>query len=340
MSASITPHCPVCNSKNKLSKCAGCKVVPYCSKEHQVAHHNSHKAACNAIQRAQKNLDREEQALRSHPGDMFMPTNVFEDAVGHFWGIHETRDYMRARYALIEALLKVKQFDAVQAAFDHIMDILRLCRSDNMGVRSQAPALFLRLGKDQECYDFIKWWSTTGERDDYDWGDMDMPYLDLKGEDVFEPVDLYTEEFHDLGHTVAITLLKIKLLLDVKALHSSTVIGEVIPQEVLDNIRGQLVTRTVIIEHKDIMEGKDHAPLIEKLESQVEELFKSVNSTNKFFWPALLNPRSNLTARPSHYSPGTKEHMQLTLQFTYDAWAETPGAIDIIRDLVKKGAEN
>jgi hypothetical protein len=33
------------------------------------------------------------------------------------------------------------------------MDMLRLCRRDTLEVRDHNPALFLRLGKDQECYD-------------------------------------------------------------------------------------------------------------------------------------------------------------------------------------------
>jgi hypothetical protein len=50
------------------------------------------------------------------------PPNIFEEGVGHFWGIHETRPYMRARYGLVESLLKIKTSLAVQAALDHALD--------------------------------------------------------------------------------------------------------------------------------------------------------------------------------------------------------------------------
>ncbi|KAH6669057.1 hypothetical protein B0J14DRAFT_156265 [Halenospora varia] len=333
MSTSLVPHCPVCNKKENLLRCQGCKVMLYCGREHQISDRNRHKSACNSIKKAHNELNRQEQELRSHPGDMFMPANVFEDAVGSFWGIHETRPYMRARYALVESLLKVQQYDAVKAAFDHIMDLLRLCRGDNMGVRSQAPALFLRLGKDQECYDFIKWWCTTGNQGDYDWGDMNLPYLDLNGEDVFESPELFIRKWADLGHAVAVALLKVKLLLDVKMLKNATVVGEKVPAEILDNIRNQLVTRTVIFERKEIMEAQDLEPLIKKLEGQVEELYAGVTNLNKFFWQGLLNPDRHLSALPSAYSHGSVEEMQLVLKYTYAAWIETPGAVDIIRDL-------
>ena len=86
-----------------------------------------------------------------------------EENRGHFWGILETRTYMRYRYALVEALLKIDTYAAVLAAHDHLMEMLYLCRGDNMGVRDTVPALKLRLRRDQECYDFLKWWYTTGQ---------------------------------------------------------------------------------------------------------------------------------------------------------------------------------
>jgi len=81
---------------------------------------------------------------------------------------------MRARYGLVESLLKIKTHAVVKATSDYIIDMLRICRSDNIGVRGLAPALFLRLEKDQQCYDFLKWYHTTGESPTYDWGDMDL----------------------------------------------------------------------------------------------------------------------------------------------------------------------
>ncbi len=96
-------------------------------------------------------MSQEEQKLRDHPGDWMMAANAFESSVGHFWGITLTREYMRARYALVEALGKVNTRDAVQAQLDHLLDMLRLCRGDNMGVRYLVPHLMLRLNQDQEC---------------------------------------------------------------------------------------------------------------------------------------------------------------------------------------------
>jgi hypothetical protein len=65
----------------------------YCSREHQVAHREAHKTACKDVSRARKECER-----GNTPDDGYSWGNAFETAVGHFWGIHETRDYMRARF--------------------------------------------------------------------------------------------------------------------------------------------------------------------------------------------------------------------------------------------------
>lgn len=330
-------YCKVSSIDSNLSLCQACRVVHYCGRDHQVAHRDDHKQACNAIKKRQKALDLEKTKLRSNPGDFMTPPNLFEEQVGHFWGILETRGYMRARYALVEALLKIKTYAAVAAAQRHIMDLLRLCRSDNMGVRDLLPALDLRLGKDQECYDICKWYATTGQESNYDWGNMDNPFLDVKNADVFEPpLQDFLSEYGDLSHGVAITLLKIRLLMDARTLQNSSMLSDKVPQEILDSVRDQLMSGSVIAENKSIMNAKDNTLLIEMMELQVDDLYTAVKKTNKYFWPALLKPGKHLTARPEAYSHGSSAQMQITLQHSFDAWMETPGAIDVVRELVKR----
>lgn len=155
-------------------------------------------------------MEEEEQTLINHPGHILMDPAPFVNSVGHFWGILETRDYMRARFSLANTMELIPTVESTEAQLEHYMDMLRLCRSDNMGVRYIVPGLMLRLNKDQECYDFIKWWATMN---DYDWDDMDSPYLDIKNADVFENMDGF-DNFLEFHHSVCLILLKIKLLLD------------------------------------------------------------------------------------------------------------------------------
>nr|RBQ87924.1 hypothetical protein FVER53263_13532 [Fusarium verticillioides] len=94
---------------------------------------------------------------------------------------------MQARHDYITAILNVRTGEAVEIALEGSLDMLRLCRGDNLGVRSQIPALYLRLGRDQEAYGFIKWYAAKGDSM-YNWSDMSLPFLDLEGEGAFEAV--------------------------------------------------------------------------------------------------------------------------------------------------------
>ncbi|MCJ1465302.1 hypothetical protein MMC07_003919 [Pseudocyphellaria aurata] len=326
----LTPCCQLCSTSENLLRCSKCKVARYCSRNHQLSDWPQHRSACKAINTCQARLDHQEQELRNQPdGDMFEPANVFEEHVGHFWGLYHTRPYMRARYALVEAILKIRTYDAVVAALGHVMDCLRLCRSDNMGVRDFVPALLLRLGRDQECYDFVKWYATTGNESDYDWGDMDEPFLDIKDADVLESPQYLCGKYTQLGQPVSTTLMKIRLLLAARAgaqewdgLRSSQIFnqleGEAIQNGTGDNAREPLEVIEVL------------------LKSHVTMLHQAVVNSNKYFWPALISPERHLDARPEYYSSGSEAEMQLVLQRHHDAWRESPGALEVIKAIIDK----
>ena len=58
--------------------------------------------------------------------------DAFEENEGHFWGILETRPYMRARAALADCLWDMGEREDAVA---HWRDMLRLCPGDNLGIR-------------------------------------------------------------------------------------------------------------------------------------------------------------------------------------------------------------
>lgn len=136
-----------------------------------------------------------------------------------------------------EPILNIKTSDAVKSAAEHVRDILRLCRSDNMGVRDILPSIYLRLGRDQDAYDFIKSSETTGFSSDYDFGDLNLPYLNIVDADVFESPHYLYGEFPTLAALVCVTLLKIRLLLDLVALMNAGCLARRLPQELLDRIK-------------------------------------------------------------------------------------------------------
>ncbi len=65
-------------------------------------------------------------------GERALGPDAFRDAVGDFWGLLETRPYMRARMGLAQALWTAGRRDE---AVQHAREMLRLNPGDNQGVR-------------------------------------------------------------------------------------------------------------------------------------------------------------------------------------------------------------
>ncbi|MFC1961144.1 hypothetical protein ACFLYO_10585 [Chloroflexota bacterium] len=79
-------------------------------------------------------------------GERALGPEAFDEAVGHFWGILETRPYMRARAGLAWCL---SQMGEEQQAIAHYADLLRLNPSDNQGNRYLLADLLLASGDDE-----------------------------------------------------------------------------------------------------------------------------------------------------------------------------------------------
>ena len=62
-----------------------------------------------------------------------------EECIGDFWGILETRPYMRLRHRYLQALLECGRFGMAKQECE---ELLRLCENDNMGVRYQLMHLY------------------------------------------------------------------------------------------------------------------------------------------------------------------------------------------------------
>ena len=56
----------------------------------------------------------------------------FQDCMGDFWGVLETRPYMRLRHSYLELLI---QCGMMGKAVNEAEELLRLCEGDNLGIR-------------------------------------------------------------------------------------------------------------------------------------------------------------------------------------------------------------
>jgi tetratricopeptide (TPR) repeat protein len=71
----------------------------------------------------------------------------FQRAAGHFWGILETRPYMRAREGLAHTLWTLGRRDE---AVGHLQEMLRLNPNDNQGLRYTLAGFLLNLDRDAD----------------------------------------------------------------------------------------------------------------------------------------------------------------------------------------------
>ena len=80
-------------------------------------------------------------------GERALGPAPFEEDVGHFWGLLETRPYMRARAALAETLWAL---DRREEAVEHQRELLRLNPNDNQGLRYRQAEWLLWLDRYDE----------------------------------------------------------------------------------------------------------------------------------------------------------------------------------------------
>lgn len=81
-------------------------------------------------------------------GERAVGPRTFEEEVGHFWGLVQTRPYMRARFGLAQTLHALNRMDE---AIGHCCELLRLNPNDNQGVRLVLLPLLLELGHDEDA---------------------------------------------------------------------------------------------------------------------------------------------------------------------------------------------
>ena len=86
-------------------------------------------------------------------GEMAIGQKAFKNDVGHFWGILETRPYMRARAGLAECL---RAEGKPEEAVEHYWDMLRLNPNDNQGIRDLLMPCLIDLGRDKDAEKLFK----------------------------------------------------------------------------------------------------------------------------------------------------------------------------------------
>ncbi|KAI1070902.1 hypothetical protein LB507_011016 [Fusarium sp. FIESC RH6] len=234
----------------------------------------------------------------------------------------------------MSSILNVRTGEAVEAAIRHALEMLRLCRGDNRGVRSYVPALYLRLGRDQEAYDFIKWHATVPD-EKYEWNNPDSPYLDLHDQDAFEPVFEKTY-YYNVAFTVALTLIKIRLMKDLESLQDFLQKNPGASEEARRTHLEEEAMSDILLKRTQNVAHNDYRELIAQLKNQIKQLYEKVKKDNPHFWPGVQNPMLYAYDVPTIYTPGSREEAVLIFRQSWYSWAETEPAITYIRGIISQ----
>ena len=92
-------------------------------------------------------------------GERALGKKVFKEDVGYFWGLLETRPYMRARANLAQCLWETGQR---KEAVEHYLDLLRLNPNDNQGIRDLLMPCLIELGRDEDAEKLFKQFEEDG----------------------------------------------------------------------------------------------------------------------------------------------------------------------------------
>ena len=86
-------------------------------------------------------------------GERVLGEEFFEKEAGNFWGILETRPYMRARIGLAQCLTELGQ---IEEAAQHYRELLRLNPNDNQGARDFLLICLLEMNENDEAEQLLK----------------------------------------------------------------------------------------------------------------------------------------------------------------------------------------
>ncbi len=86
-------------------------------------------------------------------GERALGAKAFTDNAGHFWGILETRPYMRARAGLAQCLWELGRREE---AIGHYWDMLSLNPGDNQGIRYLLAVCLLEIGEVKALQELLR----------------------------------------------------------------------------------------------------------------------------------------------------------------------------------------
>lgn len=199
-----------------------------------------------------------------------------------FWTRANNQTYIKACMTLVNAVAKIDSRAALETKLHLCMSLLNLAGSDGIGLRDEVPPMLLRLGYDQRCYGFVKTWAVAAQRTPLDameeWPPQGREIIKEEDDDVCEDLEVLCPDWEqaDVHHLVALTLLKSRLLLDMRNIVQAGHL-EVCAVHASD------ITKA-LLERRD---PSTYSSTLSTLEAQIALLHAKVKEANQYFWDML-----------------------------------------------------
>lgn len=274
------------------------------------------------------------------------------------------------RLALVETVLArfPDHLVAVQTALDTLLDMLRQREQQRLGeprpqvdslcgLQDLVPALYLRLGREQEALAFVRTRATELTPSDHEASGEEMPrpagYLHTASVVKHGTLDSHTivddeglvggglswllDKPASLSCLLTVMLLKIRINTALVQLQNAQrALDCCLPQEVIDLVRAELIDGpgSIVAARRDLITG-DIArvgEMISETKKSIHVLYTVIHTANKYFWPALLNSEE-ASERLTTHSPDSEQEARRISGYFHRVWRQTPRALEITRIL-------
>jgi len=272
----------------RLAKCTRCGIVRYCSRSCQRTDFNKHKKICETIKAVTDDLVK---YLPKHP--------ELNSKIGDFWNLTQPKnplpkEFLRRKMELSSNIWsfadKHECYEATELVLNHCLEILRFDVQDHLGVKIWIVWMFLHLGRDDDAYNFLKFWIQHREKlPNKSYQNLEEgEFLHFKDQDPEEHLELSAKI--PLGFLLALLALKMKNVQKYEERKSKV---EKFDEKLMQR-PGPLKNCQNVIDcvHLFLMGNKDvHKANYHDQKCQVDEILKKIQNANSIILPALLNPK-------------------------------------------------
>ncbi|KAK6508363.1 hypothetical protein TWF506_010457 [Arthrobotrys conoides] len=337
-------ECIVCGRATE-GCCKKCRSVFYCNERHRQYHAEEHNEACLEVQSAKQNLKEAEEEFNQNqnfPGYGDLKGMIASIRKGNAPSLQKKcfcswtcTPVMVARSNLIGAYLQINNKLSVTNACNVAITTQYLGRCDPMKIRSITANLMVRIGGQQNAYDFIKYWLVNSDQYDCT-AKKPKPFIDIRKADAFEPCkDLFGAfENADIDPPasllVPLALVKLKLLKAVERLRNLQILRCKLPFDIIYLMKPSFRSNDIMKNRRDIRlidTVAGYEKLIKSLEDDLHLLFEVVGRAfeGKYVvWRCFFE--SDYVRRTKRYSQGVRS----IYKYSADAWMETKGAYEWI----------